>query len=102
MEHGTYMESLEAATEALLGGQADVLVENEYVMSLFTMKNYITDSIHVAGAIAGSESDNVYVAFSPVLPESKTYADLLTAGMKNMKSDGSWKTLLEKYGLEQK
>ena len=93
-----YVDTLEQAVEALLSGKADVLFENEYVMSLFTLQNNIQESLDVAGKL---ESDDVYVGFSPAFPESKTYADLLTQGIKTMKADGSWKALLGKYGLEE-
>ncbi len=93
-----YVDTLEQAVEALLGEKADILFENEYVMSMFTMMNNIPDSLEVAGMM---ESGPVYIAFSNVIPESKEYADLLSKGLKTMKADGSWKALLSKYGLEE-
>ena len=96
-DNATYVETLEQAVEALLSEKADVLFENEYVMSLFALQNNIQDSIEVAGEL---ESDDVYVGFSPAFPESKEYANILTEGLKAMKADGSWKALLDKYGLE--
>ncbi len=96
--HATYVDTLEQAVEVLLSGKADVLFENEYVMGLFALQNNIQESIETAGQL---ESDNVYVAFSPAIPESKEYAKILTEGLKAMKADGSWKALLEKYGVEE-
>ena len=98
-ENGLLVDSLEAATEALLSGKADALVENEYVMSLFAFQNNIVGSVEAAGSL---EADSVYVAFSPALPESKEYAEILNKGLQQMKSDGSWKALLEKYGIDAK
>ena len=95
--NATYVDTLEQAVEMLLSEKADVLFENEYVMSLFSLLNNIQESIEPAGNL---ESDNVYVGFSPAVPESKEYAKILTEGLKAMKADGSWKALLEKYGLE--
>lgn len=97
-DNALFMDTLEQAVEALLSGQADVLFENEYVMSLFALQNNIQESIEEAGHL---ESDNVYVAFSPAFPESKEYVKILTEGLKTMKADGSWKALLDKYGLEE-
>ena len=93
-----YVDTLEQAVEALLSEKADVLFENEYVMSLFALQNNIQESVEPAGHL---ESDTVNVAFSPAFPESKEYADLLSKGLKTMKADGSWKALLGKYGLEE-
>ena len=97
-DHATYVDTLEQAVEMLLSEKADVFFENEYVMSLFSLLNHIQESIEPAGNL---ESDSVYVAFSPAVPESKEYAKILTEGLKAMKADGSWKALLEKYGLEE-
>ena len=96
-ENGLFVDTLEQAVEALLGGQADVVLENEYVMSLFALQLHVLDAIEEGGKL---EEDYVYVAFSPAFPESKAYADLMTQGMREMKKDGSWKALLEKYGLD--
>ena len=96
--HALYVDTLEQAVEALLSSKADILFENEYVMSMFTLLNSIQDSFEVAGMM---ESGPVFVAFSAAIPESKEYADLLTKGLKAMKADGSWKALLEKYGVEE-
>ncbi|BBO67821.1 hypothetical protein DSCA_17510 [Desulfosarcina alkanivorans] len=96
--NGMYVDSLEQALEALLSGKADILPENQYVMSMFTMKNFISDAIRKAGDVDGGES-MVYVAFSPANPKSKEYADTLTRGLKKMKTDGTWGKLIEKYGL---
>jgi polar amino acid transport system substrate-binding protein len=95
-EHGIWVDTLEEAFEALLGGTADVLLENEYVMSLFAMQNSVLDAVESAGLL---DRDFVFVAFSPAIPESQKYADLMTEGMKAMKADGSWNALLDKYGL---
>ncbi len=96
---GLYVDSLEQAMEALLSGKADILPENQYVISMFTMKNFITDAIRKAGDVDGGEA-LVYVAFSPADPKSKTYADILSQGIRKMKADGTWSKLLENYGLE--
>ena len=97
-EKALYVDSLEQAVEALLGGKADVLFENEYVMSLFALQNHLGEAIESAGEL---ESDIVYVAFSPAIAESKGYAEILAKGLKEMKADGSWKALLQKYGLDE-
>ena len=95
---GMYVDSLEQAMEALLSGKADLLVENQYVTTMFTMKNFITTEIRKAGDVDGGES-LVYIAFSSANPKSGEYADILTRGLKKLKADGTWSNLLEKYGL---
>ena len=94
--HATYVDTLPEAVEALLSEKVDLLFENEYVMSLFSLLNNIQESIEPAGMLL---TDRVYVAFSAAIPESEEYARILTEGVKAMKADGSWKTLLEKYGV---
>ena len=89
-------ESLEACVEALLGGQADTFIEDEYVFQLFEFKNHIAGEIHKAGCL---DADPVYVAFSPADPKSAEYAALFSKGLAAMKASGDWKALLQKYGI---
>ena len=45
------------------------------------------------------EESRLYIAFSPKNPRSKSYAKLITDGLKEMRSSGELNRILAKYGL---
>ena len=82
--------------EKLVNGQLDIVVENRTVIEQ-ALKNYEhKDKIKWAGGVPQAP---VYLAFSPVLPESKQLAAYYDAAIRRMRRDGSLKTLYAKYGL---
>lgn len=97
--NGIMFSSLEEAMEALFDGDVDTVVEGHYVMMLYAMNSYILDQIESAGPLS-DDPEQVFVAFSPATSNAREYADMLTAGLKAMKADGSWNALMRKYGIE--
>ena len=42
---------------------------------------------------------DLFVAFSPINPNSKKYTQLISDGMSNLRKSGKLKTILSKYGV---
>jgi polar amino acid transport system substrate-binding protein len=81
----------------LLNKKIDVYFENEYVMNR-AMKSENGAQLRNAGQI-GNELDRLYIAFSPKLKKSYTYAKILSEGMEEVRNSGKLAELYKKYGL---
>jgi polar amino acid transport system substrate-binding protein len=83
----------------LVDNKTDVYFENEYVMS-WEMKSSNEIKLRNAGQV-GNDLDRLYIAFSPKLKKSYTYAKILSEGMEEMRNSGKLAELYKKYGLSQ-
>jgi polar amino acid transport system substrate-binding protein len=83
--------------ENLLNKKIDVYFENEYVMA-HEMKLENGPRLRNAGQI-GNELDKLYIAFSPKLKKSYSYAKILSDGMEEFRNSGKLAELYKKYGL---
>ncbi len=81
----------------LIDGRVDAIVDNEAVIISVSRKMGLINQITLAGY--GTEPSNIYIAFSPRLPKSKDYAEILSQGIKKLRSSGELKKILTKYGL---
>ncbi|MDM8537093.1 transporter substrate-binding domain-containing protein [Desulfobacterales bacterium HSG17] len=82
----------------LIDGRIDTVVDNENVILNVARQMNVLDQIVLAGYT--TESSSIYIAFSPKLPKSKTYAKILSQGIVNLKETGEFKKILSKYGLK--
>jgi polar amino acid transport system substrate-binding protein len=81
----------------LINKRTDIYFENEYVMNRL-IKSENGPKLRNAGQI-GNDLDRLYVAFSPKLKKSYTYAKILSEGMEKMRNSGRLAELYKKYGL---
>lgn len=89
---------LDLNMKKLQAGRIGALVEEENVIKnyLFTKKLPPT-AVKAAGCVKESE---LFVAFSPKTPKSAELAKAVADKLEAMRKDGSLKTLLAKYGIE--
>ncbi len=78
-------------------GRIDVVVDNEAAIRWVAKKDGILDEITAAGY--GKEPSFCYIAFSPNIEGSKNYAQILSDGIKELRSSGELQIILDKYGL---
>lgn len=79
-------------------GRIDVFVENQAVGANYINENRIV-GIKSAGQMTDPDKnhDYVYIAFSPANPNSQKYADMISAGIKEMRANGKLQEILDKY-----
>ena len=98
---GLALFPLQVNMEKLMKGEIDAVPEDKNVF-LYTAKEMgCLDKVRYAGSEKDMtpESNNVYIAFSPVNKKSQEYADILTQGIRELRAIGELKRILEKYGL---
>ena len=81
----------------LLAGRIDVIVDNEAAIRWGAEGMGVLGDVQVAGY--GEEPSYCYIAFSPSLPESESYAELLSQGIVELRENGNLQKILDKYGL---
>ncbi len=82
----------------LIDGRIDTVIDNENVILNIARQMNVLDQIVLAGYT--TESSSIYIAFSPKLPKSKTYAKILNQGIVDLRETGEFKKILMKYGLK--
>ncbi len=86
--------ALEKLSKMVIAGRIDAFMENPLVVAQEAWK----DDVKSAGQVG--EKDALFVAFSPAKDSSKKYADMLDAGIKELRSNGKLKEILDKYNLK--
>lgn len=64
---------------------------------------YNLDQLEITEAVEVWETDDVndiFIAFSPAIELSQTYADQLTQGVAQLKASGRYAAIFAKYGVE--
>ncbi len=92
---------LEVLIEKLLEGKIDALIEDPAVLVDFLIENALFDilnDIEEAGMEGAPEA--VFIAFSPVDPKSKQYADILSKGTSELRKSGKLAEILKKYEVK--
>lgn len=85
--------ALEKLGKMVGAGRLDGFVENPLVVAQEAWK----EEVKSAGQIG--EKDALFIAFSPAKESSKKYAELLDAGIKELRTSGKLKEILARYGL---
>jgi polar amino acid transport system substrate-binding protein len=88
---------LENNLRLLLLDRLDVVIDDCNVMKYFVGKKGLEGQVVPAGD--GSELQKNYIAFSPVHPNAKEYAAILTEGIQALRKSGQLRKILAKYGL---
>lgn len=81
----------------LLYKRIDVVVDNEAAIRSVAKKMGILSKIKPAGY--GKKASYCYIAFSPALEKSGTYAEILSEGIRKMRTSGKLQKILDRYGL---
>ncbi|BBO74720.1 amino acid ABC transporter substrate-binding protein [Desulfosarcina widdelii] len=81
----------------MLCKRIDVVVGNEAAIRYTAKEIEVIDSIKAAGY--DLEQAYIYIAFSPVLPESSLLAQQLSNGIVKLRKSGQLKIILDRYGL---
>ncbi len=81
----------------LIAGRLDMVAEVRAVLDYTLAANGLADQVEIA---LTDDVDEIFIAFSPVLPMSQTYADQLTEGVALMRESGRFDEIMSKYGQE--
>lgn len=104
-QHAPHKVQIRAGTEPMqsnirkmLNWRIDVLIAAEPVFWYMANKLDVQSQVKSAGvAVTAREA---YIAFSPALPQSQTYAEILSKGIDDLRGSGKLETILAKYGLK--
>lgn len=88
--------ALSSNIKKLTIGRIGTFVEDIMVCSVELKNMKLSGEVVPAGQLV---ENNVYIAFSPKLENSKIFAKILTEGMINLRKTGQLKTILDTYGL---
>ncbi len=89
---------LERNIKKLLAGRLDAIIATEPVFWYLAHRMEVNGQVRVGGVAVKPEK--AYIAFSPALPQSEKYAEILSAGIAELRKSGELKQILSKYGLE--
>lgn len=92
-------KALEQLIKMLQLGRIDAVISSPEVFS-WTVNSLglKQDQFRLAGT--PPETDEIYIAFSPKLPTSKKYAEILAAGVKKLRSNGELAKILARYNTK--
>ncbi|WP_426417128.1 substrate-binding periplasmic protein [Aestuariirhabdus sp. LZHN29] len=91
---------LERNINKLVLGRIDVVVDTAAAIRWSAKQAGMMDEIISAGDDHIGDVAYIYHAFSPHLPTSQTYADILDEGIRTMRANGELHTILQRYGLQ--
>ena len=91
--------ALETNVKKLHAGRIGALIEGQYVMNYYLAEHNLSDTLEIAGLLPPSDTDNLYIAFSPQYPKAKEYAAILSKELEIMRNNGELKAILAKYNV---
>ncbi len=89
--------AVELNLKKLVNGRIDVLLDDRNVISYIAGEMGVGSKITYAGS--NGKQQKLYVAFSPAVEKSKTYARIMDEGVLNLRKTGVLSNILSKYGL---
>ncbi|MBX7144901.1 MAG: transporter substrate-binding domain-containing protein [Oligoflexia bacterium] len=90
-------DALEKNIRKLVGGRIDALIDDALVVTHFLKLHPKFGNLVHAGSLG---RDGVYIAFSPAIKQSQSYAALISKGVDELIQTGKMAELLEHYGLK--
>ena len=90
--------ALEQNIKKLLLGRIGAVIESHLVMEAKLKSMNATNKVKSAGVLV--EAENMYIACSPAKSTSKEYVKLFSGGIKELRTSGELKKILDKYGLK--
>ncbi len=88
---------LERNVKLVLKTRIDGTIEDSFVMQHYLFSNKTPDALTMAAQIS---EDDVFIAFSPNVPNSAKLAALLNEGLSRLRASGQLTKILAKYGLK--
>lgn len=96
IEAVTGTEAQSSNIRKLLAGRIDAVLENESVLRLAISEMQPKPALRL---VPVGNPDEIYIVFSPKNPKSQGYADLLDAGIAELRANGRLAAILTSYGL---
>ena len=90
-------DALDKNISHLLDKKLDVICDDTNVLYYKTNKIGAFDKLKLTPD--GGNLTKIYLAFSPIHPNAKAYAELLDKGIAELRSNGKLKMILQQYGL---
>lgn len=87
---------LQQNIDKLLMGRIDVLIEDHSVFSYYLREHHIQNTFQIRGV---ADTEEVYIAFSPRITNAWKYSELISKGIKEMRTSGELDEIMQKYGL---
>lgn len=84
--------------EKVRRGMIDVLAEDPAVIGWTLLSQNDGDGLLRVGCL--DQEIPLYIAFSPVVPQSQEYARILSEGIRRLKKDGTLKKIYLEYGID--
>ncbi|MGE5505425.1 MAG: substrate-binding periplasmic protein [Actinomycetota bacterium] len=91
--------ALERNILKLLNRRIDVVVDDAAVVAYTLARLGNESKMRIAGHMPGGA---IYIAFSPAKPRAAAYAAALSAGVREMRKDGSLARILARYGVSER
>ncbi len=91
-------DAVQQRLKLMLKDRIDVVMGNRDVLRYTIRKMKLTEQFTEAGGIKGMTL--LYNAFSPAIPESKKYAEILVNGTEELRKSGELDKIMNKYGLQ--
>jgi len=79
-------------------GRINGVFEDPNVFMMTATKLGLQNKVKLTGIVY--EGGNLYIAFSPALPKSQEYAEILSSGIRELIKTGKIHNIMKKYGLK--
>lgn len=89
-------QPLDQSLKMVAAGRIDATLESRAVLDYKLGQMGLVGALEYAGA---TPSGPIYIAFSPLNPKARDYADILDQGIRAMRVDGRLKQILDRYGV---
>lgn len=89
---------LEKNLKLLVSGRIDAVVDNKFAILYTAGLLGFQDQLQFVGS--DTLPSQQYIAFSPALPESAKYAQILSQGIQKLRATGRLAVILARYGLQ--
>jgi len=84
----------------LINGRLGAVIDNDATLRWVSKEMEITDQVKSGGLDTVGGGTSLYLAFSPSLPTSRYYSQLLSGGIREMRKNGRLQTILDRYGIQ--
>jgi len=84
----------------LINGRLGAVIDNDATLRWVSKEMEITDQVKSGGLDTVGGVTSLYLAFSPSLPTSRYYSQLLSEGIREMRENGRLQAILDRYGIQ--
>lgn len=93
-------DAIERNLQLLIRGRIDAIPTNEQSFRYRAKRAGVLEKVRLAGRDTIGEGKKLYIAFSPKRSTSEEYAQMLSAGIRELRRSGRLYEILAQYGLE--